>query len=299
MSKPCKIGIGTVQLGLDYGITNNQGQASLDEAGKIFKLAQSVHITTIDTASSYGQSEEVLGMSLDQNESFQIITKTPLCSDLDKENVFEHVCNTLYKSFKKMKIEKCHGLLVHHVNDLLQENSSEIIRALMHLKETNKVNKIGFSFYSPDEAYKVLSFFTPDIVQLPLSTFNQTAINSNILKTLKEKGVEIHIRSIFLQGLAFVQHEALNPYFDFAKEHIKNYQQFLAENKIGPLTAALSFALNVEEVDKVILGVCNSKQLKEIISELDRAGGLSVDWSPFHFSDERLTDPSKWKLINE
>ena len=55
-----KIILGTAQLGLDYGFTNNSGKPKLNKSLEIIKYALDNNINTFDTARAYGDSENIL-----------------------------------------------------------------------------------------------------------------------------------------------------------------------------------------------------------------------------------------------
>jgi aryl-alcohol dehydrogenase-like predicted oxidoreductase len=293
-----KIGLGTVQFGIDYGVSNQQGKTSPAEVMKIFEIAAANNITMIDTASTYGNSEEVIGVCLPTNSHFNVVTKSPLFNDVSPQDGKEYLIENFQKSLQRLKLDKTYGLMIHHADDLLGPCSSGIIEGLHYLREHNLVKKIGFSFYSQEQAEKIMENFIPDIVQLPLNIFDQNFVDSGFLKQLKSNDIEIHVRSAFLQGLVFISPDNLDPYFDFAKEHICKFHDLLNKYNINSLKASLSYVLDLNEVDKVILGVCNSDQLIEIIEEIKNPLVEKIDWSVVNYTNKKLTDPSLWRLIN-
>ena len=90
-----KLGIGTVQFGKKYGISNTLEEPNYQEVNKILKLAIKNNISILDTASEYGTSEIKIGKSHLKN-NFKIITKTVKINSLKITNI---EINYVYKSF--------------------------------------------------------------------------------------------------------------------------------------------------------------------------------------------------------
>jgi len=279
-----KIALGTVQFGVDYGINNTDGQIHLGEARKILKLARESGINILDTAYEYGNSEEVLGkIGVDD---CQIITKT---SSL--ENGIGQVINDFYQSLEKLNINKVAGLLIHNFHDIQHPQFNDLFKQLKDLKRQGIIQKIGFSTYTPNQVDFLLDNFDFDLVQLPFNVFDNRLVQGGQLRNLKECGVEIHARSIFLQGV-LLNFKNLSNYFITWKEQFMQYQTMAKEDGLSLLEYALNFALNTTEIDKVLVGVDNEKQLREIIQSVKR----SSDLAPYPINEVELLDPSVWKV---
>ena len=213
-----KLGLGAVQFGCDYGISNKNGQVSLDEIIKILEYAKENGIDTIDTANLYGNSEEVLGQfNLDD---FKVVTKTvKVDKNLNCHENIKYFKDAFFQSQKKLGNIRLHGLLFHESTDLLGDYSEHLWDLLSSFKNKEYVNKIGVSVYTPDILCKILEKFDIDIVQLPLNILDQRFVP--LLGKLKEKNIEIHTRSTFLQGLLLMENDAISDYFNEIKSLIK------------------------------------------------------------------------------
>lgn len=293
-----KIIIGTVQFGLNYGVTNHEGMVSSFEVKKILDSAASYGLKTIDTARLYGESEDVLG--LHHHNRFEIITKfsyVPENSTEEQTKVF--VQENLNTSLEKLKISSTKALLVHNVADFLKY-PKVILELSEELKKQGKIEQFGVSLYNPEQAKKVLEIFTPDIIQFPMNVFDQTFIESGALELMKKKGVETHIRSVFLQGIILQSAYKLDPFFDFFKPHYLNYEKFLNSNGLSHVMSALKFVLDNPLVDKFLIGVCSQVQLEEILEELQKLSGTpKLDYSPWKFHDQRLINPLSWPMLKK
>ncbi len=253
-----KLGLGTVQFGLTYGISNNIGQTPTEEVVKILNTAKFFNIKMLDSASAYGNSEAVLG----QNDlsDFKIVSKF---MPLTKE---KSISNQLHGSLKKLGLNKFYGYLAHRPMDLLEH--PEQWEELLRFKVEGKVKKIGFSLNEPQELERLLEkWFFPDIVQLPYNYFDRRF--ETAMKKLKNSGCEIHTRSAFLQGLFFVDPMQLDGFFNEVKPLLTQLQ------KKSPLNGALlKFVLDKPFIDKVIIGVVNESQLVQNIENLKNAPEL-------------------------
>lgn len=275
-----KIGIGTVQFGLPYGVSNSSGQTSLNEAKEILNFAKLNQINYLDTAPAYGNAESVLGtIGVDQ---FRVISKFMPCSDTETLNI------QLEETLKNLKIDSLHGYLAHRPMELNQKQWEE----LLMLKQESKVGKIGFSLNEPKEVDFLLnSGMIPDLIQVPYNYFDNRF--KDILIDLKSQGCEIHIRSAFLQGLFFSDIQKLPSFFDEVKKYIIELQINLSNNLSGAL---LKYVLSLDFVDVVIMGVENEKQLKSNLININTAYHLPSN--DFNFSDSVLI-PSNWPKNNK
>jgi len=293
-----KIGLGTAQFGLDYGVSNKKGITPLEEVKEILTLAWNSGINLLDTAQAYGISEDVIGQSISEEMSFKIVTKIPpLRKSLIEEPVAELIKDTFMQSLKRLKQKSIYGLLVHHVDDLFSPGGYHIWQAMEELKDAGLVDKIGVSVYSPKEIEKVLSSYSPDIIQVPLNVFDQRILKNDYLKHLKIQGIEIHCRSVFLQGLLLMKLEEIPSYFEPFKPLLEHYHRSLQKKGISLLQAALGFVYGISDKDYIIVGINNKNHLKEIIESFNTFDVLNqIDFSEFSLDDERLVNPSHWRI---
>lgn len=293
-----KIGLGTVQFGLDYGVSNPKGITPATEVKDILTLAWKSGITILDTAVSYGVSEEVIGQSIPEGSSFRIVTKTPLFKKdrIDKADAVR-LKETFLKSLKKVNQPAVYGLLVHHANDLLVPGGHYIWQAMEDLKGTGLVKKIGISVYSPHEIEELTEKYHPDLIQLPVNVFDQRMIQGGCLRHLKDLGIEIHSRSVFLQGLLLMPPEELPAHFNSVRHIMINYSETLEKHGISPLKAALAFVYKQQEIDNIIVGVNDRDQLRKILNAISDLNDLDhIDFSDYAIIDESIINPSLWSL---
>ncbi len=291
-----RLGLGTVQFGLDYGVSNPNGKTPLREVERILALAASYGIEILDTAPLYGSSEEVLGQILLSSHPFSIVTKTPQFEKPYITDKDAHCLNrTFLSSLEKLKQNHIYGLLIHHADDLLAQNGHLLMEKLHELKSLGLVQKVGVSVYTTSQVKRILARFSVDIVQLPFNVLDQRMSSEGCLTLLKEAGVEIHARSVFLQGLLLIQPDRLPAYFAKVKPHLERYHGYLQGHRLSPVQAALGFVMGVKELDIVLCGVTDCRELEAILSEVSLPPNMD-GLKAFVIEDPAVLNPSNWLL---
>ena len=285
-----RIAIGTAQFGMRYGIANKSGQPDTFEVTEILKEAQRNGIKSLDTAINYGQSEEILGrISVD---NWDVITKLPAI-DPSYRDIEKWVLNSVDHSLKRLRIGCLYGLLLHRTNDLLDKKTGpKIFKALQLLKQQGKVVKVGVSVYAPEEISHILNHYEVDIIQAPFNLFDRRLVSSGLLKHLKSIDIEVHTRSVFLQGLLLMEQFDRPERFKNWKNLFDSWNQWLDSTSISPLEACLGYVMSFSEIDRVVIGIDNLHQLKEICQikykkKLHFPANLQSD-------DIQLINPSNW-----
>ena len=285
-----KLALGTVQFGLDYGVANNIGKVTFRGAEKILGLAKANGINTLDTAISYGESEANLGKL--NVEDFDVVTKLPPLPN-DQRNIFEWVIEQVNNSLKRLKLKRIYGLLLHRSQDLLSVDGPIIIKAIKYLKARGTIQKIGISIYRPEELELIKNKIKLDLVQAPLNVIDRRFQMSGWLDLCKNDGVEIHIRSVFLQGLLLMDKEKRPRKFDRWGNILDRWMYELHKSNLSPLVASLSYVRSVKQIDRVIVGVDNELHLLEIISAF-KSTEIPFDNSFMISNDVDLIEPSRW-----
>ena len=278
-----KIALGTVQFGLDYGATNLNGQVPIDEVKNILAFAKNNEIDTLDTASSYGNSEQVLGEV--GVHGYQVITKT-----ISLENNVDKVVDSFHKSLESLGLKQVRGLLVHEINNVENKQFDVLFSQLNKLKQEGLVKKIGFSTYTPEQVNFLLKNFDFDIIQVPFNVIDTRLIQGKQLQVLKRKGIEVHARSIFLQGI-LLNLDHLSDYFSTWEKQFTEYQVMVKSSGLSLLEYALNFVLNTQEIDRVLVVVSNERELREILKSVKEPEPLA----PYSINDVNLLNPSLWK----
>ena len=287
-----KIALGTVQFGIPYGISNYIGQVNKLEVKCILEYSKSIGIDTLDTAIAYGTSEQCLGdIGIDD---YHLVTKLPEIP-IDYGNLKIWVQSHVEKSLSNLGVETLSGLLLHRPIQLLDKDKKDLWSILLDLKKYGIVKKIGFSIYTPDELDKLWNSFKPDLVQSPYNILDRRLETSGWLELMHKENVEVHVRSIFLQGLLLMNRSNRPEKFNKWHKIWVSWENWLMEKRVSALQASVSFALSDNRVSRVIVGVDSLNQLKEIIS----AANSNINRFPgdFNIDDKRLLNPSEWNAL--
>lgn len=288
-----KLALGTVQFGLDYGVANQSGQVVDVEAANILDLARNKNITTLDTAIAYGESEKRLGQL--GIEGFNVVTKLPpLPADLT--DVKAWVDEQLQSSLKRLGAGRVKGLLLHRSEDLLGSSGNNLIEALLEIKKQGLVQQLGVSVYEPDELERSMQAMDIDLIQAPLNIIDRRLETSGWLSRLHHEGVEVHIRSAFLQGLLLMKRADIPPKFERWSMLWDQWHSKLEETGCAAYAAALSYPLSLPEVDRIVVGVDSVVQLQMLVDPMpcDLEAG---DWDFMSSGDVELINPAKWSSL--
>ncbi len=290
-----RIGLGTVQLGMDYGIANVTGCPSESMAREILNTAADAGVAYLDTAFGYGRSEAIVGDLRPHGWQPRIVTKTPAFPDAELTPAHgEQLSECLDRSLQRLGTPSVYGLLIHHGADLLKPGGQYLIDALQNAKKSGRAEKIGYSAYTPDEIAAINGLLPADIVQLPLNILDQRALQCGTLDTLDAQGTEIHVRSAFLQGLLLMEPQCLPRHFDSIRSHVRELQIWLQDKGASMLEACLTFVLNQANVSAVIVGGETPEQLSEVIAAARQEHCRHLDFSIWAIDDEKVLNPSNW-----
>lgn len=283
-----KLALGTAQFGLAYGIANPQPQISYTESKAIIDYGYSHGMTVLDTAVDYGESEARLGQIGVQ--SWKVISKLPAVPEC--ENISDWVAESVGHSLERLKLKSLYGLLLHRPAQLLGEEGPKIYAALQRLKAEGLVEKIGVSVYEPSELEGVFSRGEFDIVQSPLSVLDRRLISSGWLGRLADRGVEVHARSVFLQGLLLMSAAQRPRKFDRWSGLWDCYHDWVAASGMLPLEACLGYVMSIPEIQQVVVGVNGMSHIQEI---LEAEGRPAPTWSSSLSTDDaELLNPLAW-----
>lgn len=285
-----RLALGAAQFGLPYGVANNSGQVSRDEAVRILDHAWSAGLDTLDTAIEYGDSEQRLGeFGVGQ---WHVVSKLPPMPE-SCTNVAGWVQESVTASLSRLKIKKLHGLLLHRSQQLLGAQGQTLYAALDALKTQGLVDKIGVSIYDPQELDSLWSHFRFDLVQAPFNILDRRLVTTGWLTRLKQAGAEVHVRSVFLQGLLLMPAASRPSYFQPWQPLWAQWHQWLADMKLTPLQVCLRFVLAQRQIDRIIVGVDSLKHLQDILAVAEETGIESP--ANLISADLDLINPSRWK----
>ena len=252
------IALGTAQFTKNYGVLKKKFYSR-----GIFDFVNTCKkIKMIDTAPSYGDAEKMIGKNLKKNIKITTKINPFIYSSVDKN--LDKFKKEFDRSLTNLKTDKIHGLLFHKELDIQKSKHDKFFYHLEYLKKTNVVKKIGFSTYDIDKIKKNLNYFDFKIIQLPVNIFNLNKNYIKFIKNIKKKNnLEIHARSIFLQGLGF--EEKINDVrFLELNKKLNLLTDLSIKNKISKFNLMLNGIYDPELINVYIIGVNSVKEIEEI-----------------------------------
>lgn len=296
-----KLVLGTVQLGLDYGIANQDGKPGEEESLELLEKAWAGGITAFDTAPAYGSSESLLGKFIasekGRSECVTIITKAlvPAGAANQKLSPTELMKEQLLQSLENLGVNKIDYYLLHNPANM---EDPDLMDTLFLLKDQGLIAEPGVSVYSVAEAREAVKRGLR-VLQAPVNIFDRRFIDPPLLHWFKEQGATLMARSVFLQGLFFIDPEQLPPGVEKAEPYLKQLRQICQQENITVQEMALKFVDRIDAVDHIIIGTDNQAQLT---ANLQALKGPALPESlmvllekTFGSVPDRLTDPRKWE----
>ena len=294
-NKQSKICLGTAQFGLNYGVTNKSGKLSEEEIKKSLQIAFLNKISILDTSSSYGDAEKIIVSIIPKTKKFKVITKLKIpfisqLSDKKQKNIWDKL---IYESLDRLKTQQLEGLLLHRASDLMNPKNNLLLEWLLEKKDQKITQKIGVSIYEEEDILEE-HFEYLDIVQLPFSIYDQSKYQSGFLKKLQDSSIEVHARSLFLQGLILQQANLWPSWVNDKDLQIhKKFSEEIKFSKLNNIDVAIGWVYNLKFIDKLIVGFASSSELKDIIDSYKKYNSNLINFVPPEFS-KQLLDPRQW-----
>lgn len=287
-----RIALGSAQFGMEYGVANKKGKPSEGEVFCLLKFALEEGVSAIDTAYSYGNSEEIIGRFMSGNDSdFKIVSKIPNLL-LEKERDPEK-CFALTQ--ERLGRKNIYGYLVHNFENV--KTHKDLWSGMRRLREKKLVKRIGFSIYKTEELdYLLGEGIDFDIIQFPYNVLDQRFVP--YMAGLKKQGKEVHTRSVFLQGLFFLEPKRIRSDFKSASDAIGKLRGISEKSGIPVDSICLCFALLDRAIDSVIVGVDGIDHLKrdlEAVNDIDKVKDVYEELRSLKFDDEDILLPYKWR----
>lgn len=284
--------LGTVQFGLDYGITNSSGEIPDQVVQQMLVFAEEHDIRIFDTAADYGNSQYRLGQLAPIGNRNRYVTKFSLPTDGSSpthENVYSD-------SMKLLQVEKLHGVLFHKLEDLRDSRLEKTLEILRAGRDAGILSKIGVSIYNRADLELALEVFPDlDLLQLPANVLDMNLLESEEVHKLKSRGVEIHVRSVFLQGLLLTSPSQLSDFFEPLKPALIKLQNVAAKTGKSVLELLLAKIRHHRYVDAVLVGATTLGELTEITSAWESAS----EYEDFELPavPREILDPRVWPKV--
>lgn len=294
--------LGTVQLGMTYGLGEDKEKPSEEKAFGILDRAMELGVNTLDTANNYGDSEAVIGRWLTKcrqegKKLPWVVTKIGPLEHGSFAKLRDDVLYQIEGCRKNLGMDTLDCVMIHDFADYDRDRDN-VRKVFEELKDTGLIASSGISAYSRHD-YSVIADSGFDSVQIPLNVFDWSQIENGGLQRLADSGMLVFVRSVFLQGLVFHTPEDLDPRMDFCFPYLRRYLELCEEFRLSPAVLALSFVLSAPGVTTAVLGCDNANQLQSNCSLFDQTVQLSSDqWQllrqAFCEIDPRVINPGVW-----
>ncbi|MEW6380742.1 MAG: aldo/keto reductase [bacterium] len=282
-----RLALGTVQLGMPYGVANRRGQPSPEDACEIIRTAFDFGVRIFDTAQSYGESEAVLGRCF---QSLGVSGQVKVISKLHPElNYHDPSClrESVLTSLKRLGVDSLYGLMLHRAS-WLAEWSTGLGASLAELKEQHLTAFLGVSVYTPKETRDALAIDEIDLIQAPFNIFDRRLIFSGALEQARQLKKQMFLRSVFLQGLILMPLEDLPEHLSFARPAMLQLEAFCREYGLDRKGFALGYALHRSGEAILVIGAESTDQIRENMALVLGAGSGTL--STTGTMDEEILD---------
>ncbi len=296
--KISKMTLGTVQLGMNYGVNNSQGMPSEKDSFAILDAAYEGGVSILDTSDDYGKSEEVIGnyLKANPNKKFDICTKFNV-KNTPANDVYKTLKEFAQKSCKKLCIDTIPIFMSHSENNYL-EYGKTLVDALNELKKEGIIGCSAISMSRKDDLDKIIDCGGFDAIQLPLNILDNKAIISGQVKKMSDAGMAVFVRSVYLQGLFFRKIEQLQySKLKCAIPYIEKINEIAKSENISVAQLALSYIRDTVGVDSLVVGSETPEQVKQNI-EMFNTPTLSQDTIDYINEQFKEVDPfviSPWE----
>ncbi len=288
--------LGTVQLGMNYGVANVNGQPDYATARDIVQTAWQNGVREFDTAIGYGESETILGRIL---EELDISTKALINSKPDHHwdgSDFDVLDKDLDASLARLGVDHLHTLLLHREH-LLEQWDKGLAKGLQRITRDGRVKRIGISVYTPKAALRALSLEGLDVVQIPTNFLDRRFEKAGVAAKAADMGKEIQIRSIFLQGLIFLTPDTLPENMVFAAHEVNEVEAMTQALGIDRLEAAMGYIHGAWPDSAIIFGAETVQQVQDNLNAFRKdIPKTLVEEAQRRFPDvsEKVLNPSLW-----
>ncbi|PIR83408.1 aldo/keto reductase [Candidatus Kaiserbacteria bacterium CG10_big_fil_rev_8_21_14_0_10_56_12] len=296
--------LGTVQLGMAYGLSNKRGQPTQEEAFSLLDDARAAGIDTFDTAWAYGTAEDVLGAWIKERsleKKVRLISKMrphALNDYPDGTQAAEVVHAELEKSLQRLGVDSLEGYLFHSPHYIYL---SHMIESLRDAKKEGLIQHIGVSIYDEPEALQAAELGV-DYVQVPYNVFDQRLDKTDFFDLAKANGVTVFARSPFLQGLLLMQPNELPDHLSILKPELTQFIDICHRHELTQAAAALCFSGAACRADHIVFGVDTREQLEENVRNIAIDAAPKEAWvtemkEAFGNLNRGAINPSLWSKI--
>lgn len=294
-----RLALGTVQWGLPYGVANRTGQPGSDEVAAMVSLARTSHIDTLDTARAYGDSEAVIGRAVGSDPAFHVVTKTDpnlLEGSGGRDSSLERLHGSLGLSRDLLGRSRLDTVLLHRPGHRLAHGGA-LWDALRQERDQDRIGRIGISALSPEDAFAGLEDSEVTVMQVASSLLDRRLLDAGFFEAARSRGVEVHVRSVFLQGSAFFSPSNLPDKLAPLEPSIRRLDEAAEQLQVSRPVLFWAWARQLG-ASKLLVGCERAEQLREQLAWFEDATphleAIEAIAQELPALGEELVDPSRW-----
>jgi aryl-alcohol dehydrogenase-like predicted oxidoreductase len=283
-----KLGLAAAQFGLDGMSASPRARSPETEARDILSIAARARLSVLDVSGNYGRAEQVLGDLIPRPVPFRV-TLSAARADRGPDFVEAEV----RASLRRLALERADAVIVSSPSELFGQHGAAVWDRLARLRDEGLFAKIGVAAHASDDPVGVARRFKPDILQAPASLLDQRLLADGSLQRIAGMGIEVQLRSIFLNGLLFLPPDRVPAQLKGASGRLSKVRRMIAEGRSDPLQAALGFALSRVEASAVLVGVTSAAELSAVVAAAS-SPPPDLDWDDMAIDDPVALDPRRW-----
>jgi len=283
-----KLGLAAAQFGLDGMGASPRARSPQIETRDILNIAARAQLSVLDVSGVYGGAETVLGDLMPRPVPFRV-TLSAVRADRGPD----FVENEARASLRRLGIERADAIIVSSPSELFGPHGAALWDRLARMKDQGLFAKIGVAAHASDDPVGVARRFKPDILQAPASLLDQRLLADGSLSRIAGMGIEVQLRSIFLNGLLFLPPDRVPAQLKGASGRLSRVRRMIAEGRSDPLQAALGFALSRPEASAVLVGATTAAELSAVVAAAS-SPPPDLDWDDMAIDDPVALDPRRW-----
>lgn len=241
-----KLGLAAAQFGLDGMSASPRARSPETEARDILAIAARARLSVLDVSGNHGRAEQVLGDLIPRPVPFRV-TLSAARADRGPDFVEAEA----RASLRRLALERADAIIVPSPAELFGPHGAAVWDRLARLRDEGLFAKVGVAAHASDDPVGVARRFKPDILQAPASLLDQRLLADGSLQRIAGMGIEVQLRSIFLNGLLFLPPDRVPAQLKGASGRLSKVRRMIAEGRSDPLQAALGFALSRVEASAV------------------------------------------------
>lgn len=293
--------LGTVQLGLPYGIANDTGQPDQVTATAMVRAAWDEGIMHFDTAQGYMESEVVLGRALrDLGISREARVGSKLSPFMDPGDLAS-VEAAIERTFERLGVERLWYMMLHEPAwiDCWERGLGAL---LLRYVAAGRFAHVGVSLSSPNDIPRCAGNPHITIIQAPANAWDRRMERAGLFEACRRGGAVCTVRSIYLKGLLVLSPEMVARRLPAAQEPSLRWAALCERFGAGPVELAMRYARGLGL--PLVVGSESPAQIRNTahLARLDPLARADMDLIAETLDPvvhDGILDPRQWNVPDE